>query len=199
MNLSPSIPFAEQLRRKRKRTSSNSSSEPVTQPVLDVDDEIARLERELEIIDSDSDSDSGYSSSSSSASQSILTLSKFADDTIAPLPSSSLPSKKVSKSQQKKQKKATAQNVQHGGTGLQNAVKDILAGYQTRSDASSIPFYCRICSHSSPDLEAFSKHKTGALHVEAVKATQKASFCKVCRKQFTSVPQLQEHLRGRGH
>ena len=67
MNLSPSIPFAEQLRRKRKRTSSNSSSEPVTQPVLDVDDEIARLERELEIIDSDSDSDSGYSSSSSSA------------------------------------------------------------------------------------------------------------------------------------
>lgn len=40
-------------------------------------------------------------------------------------------------------------------------------------------------------LEALEKHKEEPLHVEAAKKERNISKCSLCKKQFTSPPQLQ--------
>ena len=45
----------------------------------------------------------------------------------------------------------------------------------------------------------FQQHKQTEFHKVAVQAERKASKCNLCRKQFTSVIQLREHLASRPH
>lgn len=42
----------------------------------------------------------------------------------------------------------------------------------------------------APSLESLERHKQGELHQEASKKERKISTCSLCKKQFTSPPQL---------
>jgi deoxyribodipyrimidine photolyase-like uncharacterized protein len=47
--------------------------------------------------------------------------------------------------------------------------------------------------------EEFFDHKRSEFHKTAVEMEQKASYCKLCRKQLTSLVQLKEHLTSKPH
>jgi hypothetical protein len=42
-------------------------------------------------------------------------------------------------------------------------------------------------------------HKTTDFHKAAVSVEKKATYCKLCRKQLTSIVQMQDHLESRPH
>mmetsp|Transcript_3470 Transcript_3470/g.5314 ORF Transcript_3470/g.5314 Transcript_3470/m.5314 type:complete len:471 (+) Transcript_3470:92-1504(+) len=136
----------------------------------------------------------------------VLCLSTVADDRIAPLPSSYLPTSTKRKLKgidgdgshgNKKSKKAkAAEAMKHSG--LQAAVKEVLDGYVARS-AERLPFYCRVCAIQLSDETEFQHHKQTEFHKTAVAMERKASYCKLCRKQFTSPVQLKEHVTSKPH
>ena len=132
---------------------------------------------------------------------------------IAPLPKSALPQMKRrklkgidadvdgdgEKEKEKKNKRKTSNNDDEDiNEGLREAVKEVLSGYEARSH-ERIPFYCRVCSVQSKDMESFLAHKKTDFHKAAVKAERKATYCQACRKQFTSPVQMEEHLNSKRH
>jgi hypothetical protein len=48
-------------------------------------------------------------------------------------------------------------------------------------------------------MEEFQNHMHSTDHKERVELEEKACFCRLCRKQFTSPLQLSEHLKGKAH
>ena len=130
---------------------------------------------------------------------------------IAPLPKSALPQMKRRKlkgidadvdgdgeKEKKKKRKASNKDDEDINEGLREAVKEVLSGYEARSH-ERIPFYCRVCSVQSKDMESFLAHKNTDFHKAAVKAERKATYCQACRKQFTSPVQMEEHLNSKPH
>jgi len=168
----------------------------------DIDDEIARLEKEL--MDEMSESDDSASSSEDDEvpntkptnninKTGILSLSSFADDRVKSLPSPCLPL--PGKYSLKKKRGPKQPQVK---SGLQKAVEEVLGGYTARS-SEKIPFYCRFCSKQYKDETTFYEHKDSEFHTTAVALERKATYCKLCRKQFTSPVQMKEHLSSRPH
>jgi hypothetical protein len=170
----------------------------------DMDDEIARLEKEL--MDGMNDSDDSESSSeedvadegsNSNDNPAILSLSSFADDRVKSLPTTCLPVPgKYSLTKKRKGKKSN--QPPQVKSGLQLAVEEVLGGYTARS-SEKIPFYCRFCSKQYEDETTFYEHKDSEFHKTAVALERKATYCKLCRKQFTSPVQMKEHLSSRPH
>lgn len=211
-----SLPLAERLRR-RAETGTVSEEKDAELKQEDIDDEIRRLEAEL-AADVDSDSDSMSEEEEDQPRQvrfgkdtvkeipfiqpdrdskaSVICLSEVAEARIQPLPSSCLPAvvrkKRSSQDDWKKDKKRVKVD------GLQEAVKEVLAGYVARS-SERLPFYCRVCSKQYESKEEFFEHRDTEFHRTAVELEQKASFCKLCRKQFTSPVQLKEHVTSKPH
>lgn len=140
--------------------------------------------------------------------------SALVDERIAPLPQSALPQIKRRKlkaidgdddhdanGNASKAKKKQRKSTDHGSAvsdGLQEAVKEVLGGYVARSH-ERIPFYCRVCSVQSKDMESFLAHKDTDFHKAAIQAERKATYCQACRKQFTSPVQMREHLESKPH
>ena len=136
------------------------------------------------------------------ASDSILCLSTVADERIIPLPENCLPHnrkrtlKGIDKNHVEQPTKKKARDVISNG--LKDAVKEVLDGYVARS-SEKLPFYCRVCATQYGNEGEFIIHKATDFHRAAVDMEQKVSFCKLCRKQFTSPVQLKEHLLSRPH
>ena len=150
----------------------------------------------------------------------IFSQSQCADESISPLPSTSLPTCKSKKlkidydqedvsirgndtKKQKKRKRSSnnkEDNKQNNqiSDGLRGAVLEVLQGYVPRS-SERIPFYCRVCSHTSSNEEEFIAHKKTEFHKTAVQVEKKKTYCKLCRKQLTSLVQMEEHLQSRPH
>ena len=137
----------------------------------------------------------------------VICISECASETIAPLPKNSLPTNKTKKlkidlegNDKKDGRKRKRRDEQDGAIndGLRDAVKEVLSGYVARS-SEKLPFYCRVCLHQSQDAEDFIAHKMTEFHKTAVQMEKKATFCKLCRKQLTSLVQMQEHLDSRPH
>jgi hypothetical protein len=194
----------------------------------DVDEEIKRLEAELAASDdsttsshSDSDSDDDDDEEEegrrlrtvrfgttttweqetptnvNSKEPAVICLSQLSDERIQPLPTTCLPAIRRKRNSEevgtnKKKEKKTKVD------GLQEAVKEVLAGYVARS-AERLPFYCRVCSKQYDTKDQFFEHKNTEFHRTAVDMERKASFCKLCQKQFTSPVQLKEHLTSKPH
>jgi len=226
------LPFAERMRRKRQAATVEQEQEKddgkksaASKETEDIDDEIKRLEAELEASgggtddsdDDDSDDDDGNShgeslSSSMGASEEIgariISLSAVADERIPALPKCALPLPQckrtlkidremdVGDSLQRKKRKKGDQT--QSGDGLKAAVREMLGDYVARS-SERLPFYCRVCAKQMSNEEEFRGHKKTEFHKVAVKEEQKASYCRLCRKQFTSPVQLKEHLNARPH
>lgn len=224
---SPIMTAEELIRRKRRSTVGSQSSAVQKQKSNtvnedDLDEEIKRLEAELE--KSSDESDDGSSSSSDSGSDdthsakkrkykggestsdpstskdAIICLSSCASETIEPLATSYLPackSKKLKIDKDEEKQKDREKN-SRVSSGLRDAVKEVLAEYQPRS-SERIPFYCRVCAVQSKDEAEFTLHKQTEFHKTAVQVEKKATYCKLCRKQLTSLIQMQEHLDSRPH
>jgi hypothetical protein len=197
-----------------RRAAGNAKASPETQkpPAAqadDIDDEIRRLEAELEgsssssSSDDDDDSDGEYDESSGKkgSSSAVLSLSTMKDDRIEALPASHLPSnkKRMMKidrgSDEQKQPPSKKLKV---SSGLEVAVREVLAGYVARS-SEKIPFYCRHCAKQYANEPEFKDHKNTEFHKKAVEIERKATYCKLCRKQLTSPAQMKEHLTSRPH
>lgn len=198
------IPIGMKLRgakSKKEVKFSNESSFPHSN--LHVDDEIARLEKELMIEISESE-DSGSSSeedevpNANQTNPSILSLSSFADDRVESLPSTCLPVPGKYSLSKKKRKNSNKSPQPLVKSGLQKAVEEVLGGYTARS-SEKIPFYCRFCSKQYENETTFYEHKAFEFHKIAVALERKATYCKLCRKQFTSPIQMKEHLSSRPH
>ena len=209
------LPLAEILRR---RANARSEAKKYGGDVKedDIDDEIKRLEDELAAdVESDSDSMSeeedrprrvrfgidtvkeipSNQQDQDSKEAAVICLSEVSEARIQPLPPSCLPAIRKKRNNQddgKKDGKKAKLN------GLQEAVKEVLAGYVARS-SERLPFYCRVCSKQYDSKEAFFDHKDTEFHRTAVEMEKKASFCKLCQKQFTSPVQLKEHLTSKPH
>lgn len=225
---SPIVTAEELMRRKRRRVVGSPSSAVQTQKSKtvnedDLDEEIKRLEAELEESSDESDDESSSSSSDSdsddihsakkrtneggestsdpsTSKDAIICLSSCASETIEPLAKSYLPackSKKLKIDRDEEKQKDREKN-SRVSSGLRDAVKEILAEYQPRS-SERIPFYCRVCAVQSKDEAEFMLHKQSEFHKTAVEVEKKATYCKLCRKQLTSLTQMQEHLDSRPH
>lgn len=138
----------------------------------------------------------------------VICISECATEAIVPLPKTALPTSKSKKlkidrvdneAEKQSKKRKQGQSDDSGmSDGLRDAVKEVLSGYKPRS-SERIPFYCRVCSHQSENEEEFLAHKKSEFHKTAVQVEKKATYCKLCRKQLTSLVQMQEHLDSRPH
>jgi hypothetical protein len=204
------LPIAEVLRRKQAAVKQAAAKSEKEVDAVDIDDEIRRLEAELE--ESDDDESSEYfsdeneeqdNSKEQSDGGGVLSLSQVAKDRIAPLPLHYLPtgkskSLKVDRDQVEEPKKKRQKTKPSVSEGLRMAVKGVLDGYVARSN-EKLPFYCRVCAKQHSEEREFFEHKRGAFHKAAVEMEKKASYCKLCRKQLTSPVQLKEHLNSKPH
>jgi Zinc-finger of C2H2 type len=223
---------AELIRQKKqhkKRAQYDAEQPEVAVPKVDLDDEIRRLEAELQEIDDDDDDGSSSSSGSKQeeeedhdtvlvTKEAILALSSVKDDRIERLPAAALPApvprstrnkkrpsldETTGKPSSKRNKKTTTTTTtpcaQH--TVSQGLKNAVQEVLRGYKPRSSehLPFYCRCCARQYDDLEAFQQHKTTDFHSAAVDLERKASYCKLCRKQLTSPAQLSDHLQSKPH
>jgi hypothetical protein len=205
---------AELLRRKAglEATSTGVLVKPRSSSLDLIDEEIRRLEDELQNSTDDdniSSSDSSDEEDAPSPSDVCFNLSQLKDDRIEPLPESCLP-KLTSKqrladndgSRPAKKQKSNAKDPNTSVTidpEIRQSVQAMLQQYVPRS-SEKLPFYCRFCQHQYSNEAEFKAHQTESeFHRAAVLAERKATYCKLCQKQMTSPTQMQEHLRSGPH
>ncbi|CAJ1912492.1 unnamed protein product [Cylindrotheca closterium] len=186
------LPIAERL---RKETILKKSVR-IVEPEVDLDDEIARLEAELQA-SSSSDDESENEDIDGAETSGVLSLSKFSENRISSLPASALPQpgRYKTNGERRSEKKPKQVEVPDG---LREAVKEVLNGYKARS-SEKLPFYCRVCQVQLTNEDEFFQHKRTQFHKTAVAMEQKATYCKLCRKQLTSPAQMKEHLKSKPH
>ena len=200
-----SVPIAMQMRKDASKAKKKSVK--IVEPEVDLDEEIRRLEQELEA--SDSSDEESESDDSNIAHTKVLSLSKFADDHVQHLPNNCLPepgryhpSRDGMKSTQakKKQPNNLTKEIEdkERSSGLKQAVQEVLSGYKARS-SERLPFYCRVCAKQYDNETDFFSHKNTEFHKVAVETERKATYCRLCRKQLTSPEQMKEHLRSKPH
>lgn len=205
-NVDEPVPIAMKLR----KVSQSSKKRKVTfdEPKVDLEEEIRRLEQELEASSSSDESDS-VASDEASVDNGVVSLSQFAEDRIAKLPETCLPEPgKYSNKEPVKKSRSSARlpkgRISHNGAndgkkdGLRLAVQEVLNGYKARS-SERLPFYCRFCAKQYNDEREFEEHKRSDFHIAAVSMERKATFCRLCLKQLTSPTQMKEHLKSRPH
>eukprot|EP00934_Nitzschia_sp_Nitz4_P008445 Nitzschia sp. Nitz4//scaffold55_size114948//86389//87303//NITZ4_003916-RA/size114948-processed-gene-0.78-mRNA-1//-1//CDS//3329554575//8435//frame0 len=199
------LPIAVRMRKEQDKELSVRFEEPQ----VDIDDEIRRLEAELQ----------GNSSSEESELEDdddgqgdfgVVSLSAYANDHTDHLsgaqlptpgkysargPSEPLPRKSKSEKAKELEQRRVAQKK---ADGLKEAVKEVLDGYKARS-SERLPFYCRFCSQQYNNEEEFFAHKQTEFHQTAVEMERKATYCRLCTKQLTSPAQMREHLASKPH
>ena len=193
LNQAPVVPIAERLRQGK----AVKKSVRIVEPEVDIDDEIARLEAELQASSSSEESDS--EEGDDVEGNGILSLSKYSDSRISSLPATALPQPgRYKATGERRPEKAPKQSSVEVPDGLREAVKEVLSGYKARS-SEKLPFYCRVCQVQYSNADEFFQHKQTQFHEAAVAMERKATFCKLCRKQLTSPEQMKEHLASKPH
>jgi Zinc-finger of C2H2 type len=213
-DVSRPVPIAELLRRRKSQpisaTKPQETSHDNEEEVSDIDEEIRKLEAELNKDSAGSDSeDDDDGSDSLVANKGVISLSTVAEDRIAALPLQCLPANKrriikgidaseEAGTQRGSKRRKIEEPPRNVSDGLKAAVKLVLDGYVPRSN-EKLPFYCRVCAKQYTDNDAFFQHKKSDFHKTAADMEKKASYCKLCRKQLTSPVQLKEHLTSKPH
>jgi len=135
----------------------------------ELDDEIARLEREMEELGSDGESDGG--------------------DGSAPLPAANPLTREYISSAAAAQKGKKKPRKTKGAASDAPAAPTISLHCQV----------CGINVNSEPLMHEHLLGKKHALAVQAELATKEHRYCEVCELCFTSVAQLEDHKKGRKH
>jgi hypothetical protein len=161
---------------------------------MDLDDEIARLEAELQ---NDSSSESDDSDLDDDGDGDKLKTPLSQDDMIPALPASCLPTiatKKIAivpesskKKRSKKSKDKTPAPAVVPKAVKQQELMNYIRGY---TPSEHRPFHCRICNFQGESLEDWNAHKQTSTHQENSDKEKKACFCRLCRKDFTSPAQV---------
>ena len=211
------IPIAKLIKsRKNKEKSSNENQSKI----LSLDEQIALLENSLES-DDDSDIEDSYENIIAQKDENgnivkFLSASNF--ERIQPLPKEYLPDlpppsnikrrksienndePKLKKKKRKKEKNddGISNDEEKPQNGLEATYREMMRNYQPLS-GEKIPFYCRICRFKGESLLEFNTHKNTSEHQLASDIELRMSYCKLCRKQFTSPAQLREHLMAKPH
>lgn len=131
------------------------------------------------------------------------------DDRIEPLPEELLPKpscskpslvKSSSKSSSSKPTKRVVKFSDEKGIEDDFAVqaRKALSNYVPASIEKK-PFWCRFCRFEGLSIEDLENHRKSDAHEICCQLGEKMSFCKVCKKQFTSPHQLAEHKQGKWH
>lgn len=89
-------------------------------------------------------------------------------------------------------------NKKHQESGLEATIREMFSKYVPTS-ADRRPFWCRLCQFQGSDLNDFEQHRESEQHNLAVEIEKKMAYCKLCKKRFTSMAQLKEHISGSGH
>jgi hypothetical protein len=184
-----------------------------------LDDKISELECEISTDDDDILSVSDIEIERDKNGNILKFSSVLIKESILPLPSKYLPLPQCTKrkSDNKSQEQATSSKkrkvvfaddteeqkkttipVKSKNTGLEQTVKEMLKNYVPASQ-EKLPFYCRVCQFRGQNIDDLNQHKMTELHKSAISIEQKLTFCKVCKKQFTSPDQMKEHLKGKAH
>ena len=200
--------FSERMRRKRQSCSDSNKLRTEKNREIDLDEEIKRLEAELNNNDNSSDSDSNddedddeddnFDDATNINNHGIICLSSLSDQKISSLDKTLLPTNKRKRLKAIDEEEHSKKKKQTHGSGLKDAVQELLKGYVARS-SHKIPFYCRVCAIQSTNIQEFNQHKQTALHKRAVQVERKACYCRLCQKQFTSPIQMKEHLSSKPH
>jgi Zinc-finger of C2H2 type len=201
-----SVPIAVRLRKEQEEAPKKKVVAFADEEV-DLDDEIRRLEAELDQSSvGSSDDESTATNDGGAGNPAVLSLSAFANDRVERLSDTYLPEPGRYRSQgpaikKKSQKKIAAEprsETREKVDGLKEAVKEVLSGYTARS-SERLPFYCRFCAKQYNDEIGFLEHKSSDFHKMAVDMERKATYCRLCQKQLTSPDQMKEHLKSRPH
>eukprot|EP01041_Mallomonas_annulata_P004891 gene4891-9757_t len=219
------IPIARQIIKRqllnRKKDETNKDIR-----ILSIDEQIAALEGELNKSDDDDFSEDNNSESNeskdgqiishqelikgnqydNSTPPSVLVNTSLLNERIPPLPPTALPkpgcTKKSALSKINDAYDRAGKRVKFSDpaveNGLQKTVNELLRNYIPTS-CERKPFWCRICSFQGEALQDLENHRLSELHQLAERKERKISFCKLCRKQFTSPAQLKEHVKGKAH
>ena len=186
--------------------SSDSDSESDSESDSDASDENERRKKRIRFGESTIMNPENYVEKGLS-NDDVICMSKCASDSIKPLPKEVLPTSKTRKLKVDREDTKSrlpderSRSKKSGCTisnGLKDAVNEVLSNYVARS-CEKIPFYCRVCLHQSESHEEFIAHKRTEFHEAAVQVEKKATYCNLCRKQLTSLVQMQEHLESRPH
>ena len=183
-----------------------------------LDAKISELECEISTDDDDISSASDIEIERDNQGNILKISSSLTKESILPLPSKYLPMSQCTKrksdskyqeqmTSNKKRKVVFADNIETQNKtsaskskafGLERTVKEMLKNYIPASQ-EKLPFYCRVCQFRGKNLEELNNHKLTELHKSASCIELKLTFCKVCKKQFTSPDQMSEHLKGKAH
>lgn len=82
-------------------------------------------------------------------------------------------------------------------SGAEKTIREMLRKYKPNTDRK--PFWCRVCQFQGQDESTLLEHRETEYHKMAAAIEMKMCYCKLCRKQFTSMEQLKEHLGGKLH
>ena len=230
-----SVPIGRKLRKEEAVKSGGGQQVSI----LSLEEQITALERSADASSSDSDSsdDSDDDSDKDTAAAErpicefdgsgkvVKIVSSLANERIAPLPKSMLPSADCGPGSKQKAvapvKKRAIRFADEGGDvsskksktsessssssssssnlkGMEATIKDMLRDYKPTSGEKK-PFWCRICQFQGTTEKEFTDHRASEFHITAAKIEAKMSYCNLCRKQFTSPAQLKEHLDAKGH
>lgn len=199
-NSKEALPIA--LRLRKEMETAPKKTVQFAEDEVDLDDEIRRLETELNQQSSSGETDDEESSGENE--RAVVSLSAYADDKIDHLPKTFLPEpgrydpRNATASSTKKKKNENKYQKQGKTDGLKEAVQEVLNGYKARS-SERLPFYCRFCTKQYNNEDEFFEHKNSDFHKTAVEMERKATFCRLCMKQLTSPEQMKEHLTSRPH
>jgi hypothetical protein len=198
------IPIGKLLRKRKK-----SENKKDYMKILSVEEKILQLESEVQEIQTEDlfieKDDSGNL---------VRFISKSNFDRITPLPKKYLPLpfysniKRMKKSVvDKRDKRISRKNevkneveneVKDKRSEVEKTYREKLKNYKSISgDKKS--FYCRICCYQANDLDDLNQHRDSTEHSIASEIELKMSYCKLCKKQFTSPAQLKEHIQARPH
>lgn len=163
-------PIAKQLHESTDEYLASLSKKP---KIMTLEDQIALLEKEL--CNSSSSSETSDEDDEQDDSK-VLCISEYALDRIEPLPVECLP-------------KPTTLPVVHARKKQK----------QKQLPKGKIPFCCRPCRFIGSNLNEFQAHRASKEHVKGVEEALKKLYCGICRKQFNSQDQLDEHRKGKWH
>ena len=199
------VPIGARLRKEQEEAPQKKAVSFADEEV-DLDEEIRRLEAELNQSSAGSSDDESETTADEGENPSVLSLSAFANDRVERLSNTYLPEPGRYKSHGPAVKKKTrnekdsplSSKTQEKVDGLKEAVKEVLSGYKARS-SERLPFYCRFCSKQYNNETDFFEHKSSDFHIVAVNMERKATYCRLCQKQLTSPDQMKEHLKSKPH
>jgi len=182
-------------------------------------------EKEQEDEDEDEDEDDLLLVERDEAGNVLRISSALTNERIAPLPATCLPAatcgkqRNFSEGKKTTKKKSKVRFVEVGSdeqgeeeplmkknktSGLEATIREIFQSQSINALASSsngekVPFRCRTCNFIGQNEEEFVEHRASEFHKTAVQMATKLNNCRLCKKQFNSLAQKQEHLSSKAH